>query len=315
MRRTATVRAVALVVVGGTLGTSHTKQVNLSADWLTQEQSKAQTFSGKIVSQNGVRFVLRDDENNVWYHLDDQQKAGNLFGKNVLVTGTFDGLTGTIRVQSIVEATPHEKPPANAEEMKQNSEPPKGVAAPPTSTNTVAPSSQRASPAQESVGNVPTPRFDARTSRDSGALHRSQSEVSVSQLAEAPPTSYLTLPEEPVSASSSVAISSHRLVPMPPHFNTQTQPTKNLLVGRLLKRVDPSYPPEAIQQRIEGTVQLHAVIGEDGKVESLEAVSGPPLLVAAAIIAVREWRYAPTLLEGHRIQIQEDIRLVFRLPE
>src|ERR1700735_4894094 len=277
MRRTATVRAVALVVVGGTLGTSHTKQVNLSADWLTQEQSKAQTFSGKIVSQNGVRFVLRDDENNVWYHLDDQQKAGNLFGKNVLVTGTFDGLTGTIRVQSIVEATPHEKPPANAEEMKQNSEPPKGVAAPPTSTNTVAPSSQRASPAQESVGNVPTPRFDARTSRDSRTLHRSQSEVSVSKLAEAPPTSYLTLPEEPVGASSSCR-------------------------------------PEAIQQRIEGTVQLHAVIGEDGKVESLEAVSGPPLLVAAAIIAVREWRYAPTLLEGHRIQIQEAIRLVFRIP-
>jgi TonB family protein len=102
---------------------------------------------------------------------------------------------------------------------------------------------------------------------------------------------------------------------MPPDFNPQTQTTKSLLVGRLLKRVDPSYPLDAKQQRIEGIVRLHAVIGADGKVESLEPVSGPPLLVGAAIIAVREWRYGPTLLDGRRIQIQEDIRLVFRLPE
>ena len=102
---------------------------------------------------------------------------------------------------------------------------------------------------------------------------------------------------------------------MPSSFQPQTQSTKNLLVGRLLKRVDPSYPQDAIQQRIEGTVQLHAVIGEDGKVQSLEPVTGPTLLVEAALIAVREWRYGPTLLDGHRIQIQEDLRLVFRLPD
>lgn len=56
----------------------------------------------------------------------------------------------------------------------------------------------------ESVGNVPTPRFDARTSSDSGTLRRSQSEVPGSPLTEAAPTSYLTLPEEPVSASSKI---------------------------------------------------------------------------------------------------------------
>jgi TonB family protein len=123
------------------------------------------------------------------------------------------------------------------------------------------------------------------------------------------------LPEEPVSASSSVAISSLRLVPLPPGFDPQTLPTKNLLVGRLLKRVDPSYPLDAVQQRIEGTVRLHAVIGEDGKVQSVEPVSGPTLLVGAAVNAVREWRYGPTLFDGHRVQIQEDIKLAFRLPD
>jgi protein TonB len=102
---------------------------------------------------------------------------------------------------------------------------------------------------------------------------------------------------------------------MPPGFNPETQSSKNLLAGRLLKHVAPSYPLAAMQQRIEGTVRLHAVIGDDGKVLSLEQVSGPPLLVEAAVIAVRQWRYDPTLFDGHRVQVQDDVRLVFRLPD
>jgi protein TonB len=98
-------------------------------------------------------------------------------------------------------------------------------------------------------------------------------------------------------------------------FNPQTQSSKNLLTGRLLKRVNPSYPQDAMQQRIAGTVQLHAVIAEDGRVLRVEPVSGPPLLVEAAVIAVRQWRYGPTLFDGHRVQVQVDIRLVFRLPD
>jgi outer membrane biosynthesis protein TonB len=56
------------------------------------------------------------------------------------------------------------------------------------------------------------------------------------------------------------------------------------------------------------------VIGDDGKVLRVEPVSGPPLLVEAAVSAVRQWRYGPSLSDGHRVQIQEDITLVFRLP-
>ena len=313
MRRTASFQAAVLFLLGGAVLTSHGKQSNASQYLLTQEQSKVQTFSGKIVSQNGVRLVLRDDDNNVWYHLDDQQKANRFFGKDVLVTGTFDGLTGTIRVASIVEAPPHEKPPTSTEEMKQNSEPATSTAVPPARTEIVAPSAPQ-SPVPEPVGSVPTPHSDARSSSQSEALRHSQAEMSVSPVQETLPTSYLSLPEEAVSASSSVAISSRRLVPLPPDLHSQAQPTKNLVVGRVVKRADPSYPQDAIEQRIEGTVLLHVVIGEDGKVQSVEAVGGPPALVGAAVNAVREWHYAPTLFEGHRVQTQADIRLVFRLP-
>jgi TonB family protein len=306
MKRTTVVKAVVSLLLCGAA---------LPPRALTQEQSKVQTFGGKIVSQNAVRFVLKDYDNDVWYHIDDQQKAGNLLGKFVLITGTFDGLTGTIRVQSMVEATPVEISAANADRMKQSNESASAVAASPASTVTNAPGAQRSNSTQETVGNVPTPRSEAQISSQSHPLLPSQGEMPDMLVREVPPTSFLGLPEEAVSASSTVAITSRRSVKVPSAFNPQTQqPANNLVVGRLLKRVSPSYPDDAKEERIEGTVLLHAVIGEDGSVQSVQPVSGPQLLVGAALTAIREWRYGPTLFEGHRIQVQVDIRLVFRLP-
>jgi hypothetical protein len=68
------------------------------------DESATSTFAGKIVSQNGDRFILRDEVNEVWYHLDDQAQAQKYFGKNVVVTGVLDGRSGMIRVRNIAEA-------------------------------------------------------------------------------------------------------------------------------------------------------------------------------------------------------------------
>jgi hypothetical protein len=72
-----------------------------------QQQSDAkdqpQKFEGTIVSKNGALFVLRDAVNNVWYHLDDQQKAEKFAGKKVQVIGILDGRVDEIRIQSIQE--------------------------------------------------------------------------------------------------------------------------------------------------------------------------------------------------------------------
>lgn len=70
----------------------------------SHQQSEVKTFTGKILSQNGGRFILRESASELWYHLDDQQQAGKFLGKSVLVTGVLDGLTDTIRVRSITEA-------------------------------------------------------------------------------------------------------------------------------------------------------------------------------------------------------------------
>jgi protein TonB len=84
-------------------------------------------------------------------------------------------------------------------------------------------------------------------------------------------------------------------------------------LGHLLSRVEPVYPEDAKQQGIQGTVKLHAIIGRHGSVESLQSVNGPPLLVAAAMNAVRQWRFSETLLAGQSVETEEDIDVVFRL--
>jgi Protein of unknown function (DUF5818) len=68
------------------------------------DEPAASTFTGKILSQNGIRYILRDDVNEVWYHLDDQAQAQKYFGKDVVVTGVLDGRSDMIRVRNIAEA-------------------------------------------------------------------------------------------------------------------------------------------------------------------------------------------------------------------
>jgi len=87
----------------------------------------------------------------------------------------------------------------------------------------------------------------------------------------------------------------------------------SLQLGHLLSRVDPVYPEDAKTHGVQGTVKLHAIIGRQGSVENLEPVDGSPVLVAAAINAVRQWRYSETILAGQLVETEEDIAVTFRL--
>jgi periplasmic protein TonB len=75
----------------------------------------------------------------------------------------------------------------------------------------------------------------------------------------------------------------------------------------------PIYPLLAIQTRVSGVVRLEAVIGVDGRVHSLRLVQGHPLLVPAAMDAVREWRYTPTLLNGSPVEVVMVVDVNFQL--
>ncbi len=82
-----------------------------------------------------------------------------------------------------------------------------------------------------------------------------------------------------------------------------------VMQGQLLTKVDPVYPGDA---DVEGTVMLHAIIGKDGHVESLQAVSGPTMLLGAAIDAVKQWTYKPFLLNGEPVEVDTTVLVKFR---
>ncbi len=83
--------------------------------------------------------------------------------------------------------------------------------------------------------------------------------------------------------------------------------------AKLVNKVQPIYPPLAKQARIQGTVRLQAVIAKDGSVVELQVLQGHPLLVQAALDAVRQWRYQPTLLNGEPVEVVTTIDVVFTL--
>jgi protein TonB len=83
--------------------------------------------------------------------------------------------------------------------------------------------------------------------------------------------------------------------------------------SKLLSGPPPAYPPLARQARIEGTVRLEAVISRDGTILNLRAVSGHPLLIPAALAAVREWVFRPTSLNGDPVEVATEIEVHFTL--
>ncbi len=85
--------------------------------------------------------------------------------------------------------------------------------------------------------------------------------------------------------------------------------------AKLLRQPAPVYPPLAKSARISGVVRLEAVIGRTGTIESLRVMSGHPLLVDAALAAVRQWVYQPTLLNGDPVEVLTQIEVHFKLGE
>ncbi len=82
---------------------------------------------------------------------------------------------------------------------------------------------------------------------------------------------------------------------------------------RKVTHVAPVYPALAVAAHVQGTVLLDCVIDEDGRVSSVTVLKSQPLLEAAAVDAVRMWRYQPTLLNGTRVSVLLTVTVEFRL--
>jgi protein TonB len=83
------------------------------------------------------------------------------------------------------------------------------------------------------------------------------------------------------------------------------------MAGALISRPQPVYPALAKAARVQGAVILRALISKTGDIEDLSVVSGPPMLTASALEAVRRWKYKPYLLQGVPVDVQTTITVNF----
>ena len=89
--------------------------------------------------------------------------------------------------------------------------------------------------------------------------------------------------------------------------------SSGVAAGLLLEPIRPTYPAIAKQARVQGTVVVQATISREGTIENVRAASGPPLLQAAALAAVRSARYKPFMLNGQPVEVETTINVIFSL--
>jgi protein TonB len=89
----------------------------------------------------------------------------------------------------------------------------------------------------------------------------------------------------------------------------------NVQGAKLVRQPKPVYPPLAKQARIQGVVKLHALISKEGTIEDLKVITGHPLLVPAALEAVKQWVYQPTTLNGEPVGVDTEIDVNFTLSQ
>jgi periplasmic protein TonB len=101
--------------------------------------------------------------------------------------------------------------------------------------------------------------------------------------------------------------------PQPPHRTERLRVSEPVINARIVRRIEPLYPPLAMQLRRDGRVELHAIIATDGTIQSLEVENGDPLFIQSALTAVRQWRYQPTILNGQPIEVETEITVIYSL--
>jgi TonB family protein len=123
------------------------------------------------------------------------------------------------------------------------------------------------------------------------------------------------LPEEPIAASSSFAMTSQLSVLVAPEpGSAATHEPSRLQPGGVVSFVWPRYPKPGARHGSSETVKVRTTIGELGQVLDIKLVNGSTSLLPAAMSAIRQWHYRPTLLNKRPVQAQQDVTIEFLPP-
>jgi protein TonB len=102
-------------------------------------------------------------------------------------------------------------------------------------------------------------------------------------------------------------------VPAAPTPRAPVRVGGRVMEPRVISNPPPVYPPLAKQAKIQGDVQIDAVIDIHGNVVEMQVISGHPLLINAALDALRRWKYQPTILNDEPVPVQLIVTIRFRM--
>jgi TonB family protein len=223
----------------------------------------------------------------------------------------LNGMTRIAALRGQPQATAAVRPPtpsAQVQTVPQESATP--GAPTPDSTNTAGSHRNAPDTALPTSGSTPSSTTNPPVAASSPADNSAQKTASVQ------PAKQDTNPKHPGTNPSLVAASAS----LPP-TTVAKAPGSDLLEvpedyadDQVIRRVHPVYPKQARVRKLHGTVVLQAIVNKQGKVDSLQLVSGDPLLAQAAADAVKQWRYKPYAHNGEAADFQTRVTVAFKLP-
>jgi periplasmic protein TonB len=117
-----------------------------------------------------------------------------------------------------------------------------------------------------------------------------------------------------VNPAQMMPVSAPQVQPAVQQFSEPVAMSEDAARALLVHTVNPVYPPEALAQKLHGTVVLEAQVGRDGSIDDLKIVRGNFVLGRAAFAAVKQWKFQPYTLNGHAVATQTTITINFTYP-
>src|SRR5580700_6743853 len=130
------------------------------------------------------------------------------------------------------------------------------------------------------------------------------------------PSGYVSGPSGPGAPNGRFdlfGVGTRPIMPVAPAVVTHPISVSHISEGDLVRKILPTYPALARAARLQGQVVLQAVISKQGTIEILKVLAGHPILVPAAIEAVRQWRYRPYILNNEPVEVETQITVNFSL--
>ncbi|MBV8053098.1 MAG: TonB family protein [Acidobacteriaceae bacterium] len=229
--------------------------------------------------------------------------------------------TQSVQAPSAVPATPvaTEQSPSSAPETTPE------LAAIPASPNAASTSiSKDLSPSKSKKSAIASTDTDASSEEESDVTVKLPSAIVVKK-GEGKPVSHPVASEQADAAAPALNIDQSSqpdavagLVDVSPTLPKSAPQTlkisQGVSQGLLVKKVAPVYPQQALQMKIQGAVEIAAIISKQGNITNLKILSGDPILGRAALDAVKQWKYKPYYLDSQPVDIQTQVTVVFKLP-